>query len=370
MLHESPGRCRPADYRAVDLFAGPGGLDVAAEILGVPSVGIEWDAGACATREAAGLRTERGDVRDFGPRDFPEANVLAGGPPCQTFTVAGRGAGRRALDEVLEYIRKIAKREGLDGIKAELDGLEDVRTGLVLQPLFWALEALDEHDLRPYEVIVLEQVPAVLPVWEAYAEVLRGEGYAVAHGILRTEEYGVPQTRRRAVLVAHHGWEDITLPEPTHQAYLKGVARTGPGGAREPWVTMADALQRTRTGSFRTVSNYGTGGDPKARGRRRSCEPSYTVTGKVSRTRVVTDDAAEAELPRLTEREMGSLQTFPERYPWSGNDRSQQIGNAVPPRLGVHVLARALGREIPPGTWERLREWQPGRPAAPAGSSG
>jgi DNA (cytosine-5)-methyltransferase 1 len=44
--------------------------------------------------------------------------------------------------------------------------------------------------------------------------------------------------------------------------------------------------------------------------------------------------------------EAGRLQTFPADYPWSGKDVSQQIGNAIPPRLAAHVLAAALGREL------------------------
>src|SRR5207249_4131780 len=94
----------------VDLFAGPGGLDVAAQWLGVVAHGVEWDPNACATREAAGLHTVKGDVRDYGPHDlrFRHATVLAGGPPCQTYTVAGAGAGRRALDQVLEFVKRMA----------------------------------------------------------------------------------------------------------------------------------------------------------------------------------------------------------------------------------------------------------------------
>lgn len=63
--------------KIVDLFAGPGGLDVAAEKLGVPTVGLEWEASACETRRKAGLETVEDDVRRYGPTDFPDANVLA-----------------------------------------------------------------------------------------------------------------------------------------------------------------------------------------------------------------------------------------------------------------------------------------------------
>lgn len=190
--------------KIVDLFAGPGGVDVAAEKLGVPTVGVEWDADACETRRAAGLGTVQGDVRQYGPADFPEADVLAGGPPCQTFTVAGSGAGRKALDDVLKFVDRMTARVDREQIVSDLANLDDERTGLVLEPLRWILEAIDVQK-KPYEAIVLEQVPAVLPVWEAYARALQNEGYSVDFGLLLTEAYGVPQTRKRAVLVARRG---------------------------------------------------------------------------------------------------------------------------------------------------------------------
>jgi DNA (cytosine-5)-methyltransferase 1 len=325
----------------VDLFAGPGGLDVAAEKLGVATVGIEWDRAACTTRRAAGLATIEGDVRNYGPADFPDADVLAGGPPCQTFTVAGSGAGRRALDDVLAFIKRVAAREPRDQIDRDLAKMEDERTGLVLEPLRWALEAIDSG--RSFKAIVLEQVPAVLPVWQSYEEVLTAEGYSTDSGILRTEEYGVPQTRKRAVLVAREDAKKVSLPEPTHRPYRKGVDRSVGDSRLTPWVSMGDVLKRPQP--FLVISNYGTGGDPRARGRRGSWEPSATVTGKISRNRLVSETGEELE--RFSFAEAGRLQTFPWDYPWSGNDVGQQIGNAVPPRLAVHVLSAAFGWDPP-----------------------
>ncbi|MFF0725166.1 DNA cytosine methyltransferase [Streptomyces sp. NPDC004134] len=348
---------RPGDrvhpVQIVDLFAGPGGLDVAAEKLGVPTVGLEWDPAACATRRAARLVTKEDDVRQYGPAHFPDADVLAGGPPCQTFTVAGAGAGRKALDDVLEFAKRMVAREDREQIRDDLADIEDERTGLVLEPLRWALEAIDDHG-RPYRAIVLEQVPEVLPVWEAYAVALESEGYSVDCGLLRTEAYGVPQTRKRAVLIARMGSAPVNLPAPTHRTYRKGVARQAGDPDLSPWTTMADVLHRGS--EFVVISNYGTGGNPKARGRRTSSEPSATVTGKISRNRVVSLDGIELE--RFSFSEAGRLQTFPWDYPWSGRDVGQQIGNAVPPRLAMHILSAAFGWEPPSeAILKRLETW-------------
>lgn len=309
-----------------ELFAGPGGLGAAAAALGLHGQGVEWDANAVATRRAAGLPTIHADVRRHGPADFPGARILAAGPPCQTFTGAGLGEGKRELALVVEGVKKTAAREEVDE-----EAFSDPRTPLVLQPLKWAIGAIDLG--RSYGAIVLEQVREALPIWEAYADMLRLEGYEVATGVLRTEQYGLPQTRRRAVLVARLG-APVALPAPTHRAYRKGVPQHEGDPALLPWVSMGEALGEIQP--FTVVSNYGTGGDPRNRGRRHSTEPAATVTGKISRFRVI--DSLGRELPRFTHAEAGQLQGFPADWPWSGKDVAQQVGNACPVPLGAALL--------------------------------
>jgi DNA (cytosine-5)-methyltransferase 1 len=327
----------PRPAHMVDLFAGPGGLDVAAHWLGIPVVGIEWDADACATRAQAGLTTQQDDVRLWSSAHFEDASILVGGPPCQTFTVAGTGSGRKALDQVLQFVQRMAA--GQD-VAEEVGTLDDVRTGLVLEPLRWALEA--NRAGHPYSTIVLEQVPAVLPVWKAVAQVLREVGYCTATGLLHAEEYGVPQTRRRAILLASKNFE-VALPRPTHRRYRKGIGQVEGDPALLPWRSIGETLPSR--GPFEIVSNYGTGGNPQLRGRRSSDEPAATVTGKVSRNRLFVRNT-KVELDRLSLAEAGLLQTFPRDYPWSGRNVAQQIGNAIPPRLAAHVLAAALGLRL------------------------
>ncbi|MFI6723669.1 DNA cytosine methyltransferase [Streptomyces atratus] len=387
----------PAKFGIVDLFAGPGGLDIAATIMqdeGVESIGVEWDDATRRTREAAGLlTTEVKDVAALGPCDpsVVEATVLTGGPPCQSFSVAGSRKGHKALDDVLRLATQLADHEDAASfdaawkvVKAETSRMTDERTGFVLQPLRWIMEAKLKRG-RPYEVVVLEQVPTVLPVWKHYAEILRRTGYAADAHVLHSEDFGVPQARRRAVLIAQYDpgneHRKVRFPEATHQRYRKGAERltaqddhqdgslfpTPHDGEVKPWVSMGDALAATRPKDFVMVSNYGSGGDPKNRGRRDSTDPAPTITGKVRRNRLFLLKEGESgtkevgeELDRLSFAEAGLLQSFPAAYPWQSTDVAQQIGNAIPPRLSLHILSMALLREPPLEKWcTLLKEWKP-----------
>lgn len=389
----------------LDLFAGPGGLDVAGHTLDIPSLGIEWDRSACLTRYAAGLDTLHADVSAVRRDSFeslpPEINVLAGGPPCQTYSVAGHGAGRQALDQVKEYIERLMAGESGQKIDKDLKTLTDPRTALVLEPLRYAIQATrsPNREHRPYDVIVLEQVPAVAPLWEHYAKVLEETGlpdktkYKVVVDILDTETYGVPQTRSRAVLIARReGLGEPSLPAPTHRSYEakewdRKNGTSEPDRAADqvhqptlyesttvsksdadlrPWRSMRDALAKPvgshpgRLTPFLVRSNYGSSGNPGRRGVRTDQQPAATVTGRISRFVVFEhlDENIVHEGPRFSMNEAGMLQSFPPDYPWSGTAQAQQVGNAVPPLFGAHLLSAALG--LPEPDPEALRKpWQP-----------
>ncbi|MFF2194452.1 DNA cytosine methyltransferase [Streptomyces sp. NPDC058157] len=385
----------------LDLFAGPGGLDVAGQVLDIPSLGIEWDRSACLTRYAAGLDTLHADVSAVRRNSFeslpPEINVLAGGPPCQTYSVAGHGAGRQALDRVKGYIERLMAGEPDEKIDESLKTLPDPRTALVLEPLRYAIQATrsPNREFRPYDVIVLEQVREVEALWLHYAKVLEETGlggfkYEVVVDVLDTETYGVPQTRSRAVLIARRqGLGKPSLPSPTHFSYeaKEWNRRNGKNGhdqvhqatlyedtepqsdepqatsgkERQAWRSMGDALAgHGRPTPFLVRSNYGSSSNPGRRGVRSDRQPAFTVTGKISRFVVFQhlDEDIVYEGSRFSMNEAGLLQTFPPDYPWSGTAQAQQVGNAVPPLFGAHLLSAALG--LPqPGPEALQKPWPP-----------
>lgn len=242
---------------AVDLCSGAGGWEVAADELGLDVLGIELDDAPVAVARAAGHRVLQADIATLDPLGLPctcehtaeeveaagspwhrpgcpsgTVTGLCGSPPCTSYSSAGRGAGRGLAVVVLGAIADLAagrdtrserraeaytvleptarfdllptprrrrKREqraaspmARDRIARRMEkratAKQDAAVSLlVVEPLRWALA------LEP-RWIALEQVPPVLPIWEAMAAVLRERGYSVWTGCLSAERYGTIAT--------------------------------------------------------------------------------------------------------------------------------------------------------------------------------
>ncbi|GAA0946063.1 hypothetical protein GCM10009550_20340 [Actinocorallia libanotica] len=300
-------------------------------------VGVEWDADAVATARAAGHERLHADVRSdlIRRRNWGQLDGYTAGPPCQTFTTTGNGDGRRALDHLkraAELVAEGARPE--NAIASVCDEKLDERSVLVLEPLL----VIARH--RP-KWVLLEQVPTVLPIWKAFAEILAEKwGYHVRAEILNSEQYGVAQTRKRAFLAAHLE-RPVSMPAPTHSRfYAHDPERLDAGVCK--WVSMEEALADEGLpayGGLYLRSNYGTGGDASRRGERLISQPSFAVTGKVGRNKW-HGRLSGNELRRVSHMEAGVFQSFPADYPWQGASGSQyqQIGNAAPPKLVAAVM--------------------------------
>lgn len=277
----------------VDAFAGPGGWDEGLRMLGRSDiVGLEIDAAACATANAAGHARIQADVTQYPTGAFSNVEGVIASPPCPDFSSAGSKTGQH----------------GTSG-------------RLVREGLRWTLA------LRP-EWAAWEQVPLVIDIWRECATALRHEGYSVWVGVLDAADFGVPQNRRRAILLASRSGS-ITPPCPTHSKNPLGLF-----DELLPWSTMRESL-----GWDGLLDRRQTGAPVLSMDR-----PAPTLTGAAIGAGVWVRHDGAGIRQQITQREGAIIQGFPTDYPWRGSrkEQGQQVGDAVPPPLAAHLLA-ALG---------------------------
>jgi len=258
----------PEQGRIIDLFAGAGGWEEGLMAHGLHATGVELDQAACRTAVAAGHERIVADVAALEPASFGDVWGLIASPPCQAYSLAGRGLGRRDQPHVVACAHELAA--GHDTRAARRARCEDDRSLLTVEPLRWALT------LRP-RWIALEQVPPVMELWSLFAELLAAHGYETAVGVLSAERYGVAQTRKRAYLIASLDGP-VRLPAPTHRFYDPRRPQHVRDDERHlpSWVSMADALGWTADAVVRTQRPTHDGRDPQGLTRATDC-PSFTV---------------------------------------------------------------------------------------------
>ncbi|QYX82849.1 DNA cytosine methyltransferase [Streptomyces akebiae] len=237
----------------LDLFAGPGGWSHALTVLGARDIGLEWDEWACKTRAMAGQLTIRTDVARYPTWIFSGRILgLIASPPCQAWSMAGKRLG--LVDQPLVHQAVADLAAGRDTREQLLAACADERSLLAAEPMRY-LHAL--NTVGEPEWVAMEEVPDVLPLWKQYAAILRTWGFSVWVGILNAADYGVPQTRRRALLLASRV-RIAEPPPPTHAQLAEPESLFGPGRAR--WVSMAEALGWGATD--RPVPTVCAGGGP------------------------------------------------------------------------------------------------------------
>jgi DNA (cytosine-5)-methyltransferase 1 len=345
-----------SEYDALDDFAGPGGWDEGARMVGLRTIGVEWDEMACRTAVTAGHERIRADVAAYPSHPFVGIPGYIASPPCQAWSLAGKGLGK--LDRANCYALASRMAEGDDS--TDWCDWEDPRSPLVCQPVRRV------RDLRP-EWVALEEVPQVFGLYSQFARIFRGWGYSTWVGVLCAADYGVPQTRDRCVVMASRV-AAVSPPVPTHSP--DGDEGDLFGGRRSRWVSMADALGWDEGDVIRPARGAGmierhgdrpdhpaTGPAPTVISKSRSWirgNQRTSTTGKYYQRRAtepaptLTGVAAKGTGVKVSVEEAAVMQSFPRDYPWSGGRSKQfeQVGNAVPPLLAAHILAALTGAQM------------------------
>jgi DNA (cytosine-5)-methyltransferase 1 len=260
-----------ASWTVIDLFCGAGGLSEGFRQAGCHVLaGNDYDSAAGETfaathSEAAFLP---GPIQNHSAAAFLKAaglkkgelDVLVGGPPCQGFSVYNHQRG-----------------------------LHDERSGLYREYLRIV------EGLNP-KWVVLENVTGMTSAGggaavQAIVDGLTSLGYDVGHKILKAEEYGIPQERRRIVFIANRIGAPNIWPEPTH----------GPG--LQPFVTVRDAI-----GDLPRLIN---GEDPGPLGYATAPVSAYQVMLRGNQTQVENHGA-----PKLSKINLERMKHIPQGGSW------------------------------------------------------
>lgn len=337
----------------IDLFAGAGGLSLGfhlADLGYLPVFAVEHELAAARTFERNfGCEVFAGDI-ESGP-EYPDADLIIGGPPCQGFSPLGRD-------------RDDLSRARMNGLWKHF--LDAVRT---IRPKAFVIENVREFQRSA-------QFAELIHLLDTDSEL---SAYTPAYGVLNAADYGVPETRMRGILVAVRDHEG-DLPWPPLPLF-------GPNSLGErPYVTVRDAIgdlpARTRgTDPYFTDDggqhlHFGRRPTQKSLERYRTIPPggnrfdlmknrpditpacwankptgTTDVMGRLWWDRPSATIRTEFFKPEkgrylhptanrvISHREGARLQSFPDWYLFEGTkiEIARQIGNAVPPLLGAAI---------------------------------
>ncbi|NTF18010.1 DNA cytosine methyltransferase [Agrobacterium rubi] len=335
----------------VSLFSGGMGMDIGLQQAGLDiAVSQDFDRHCVATMRAnAAHPVVHGDIKalfgsdpagrfllDPAGLEPGQAFAVVGGPPCQSFSNAG-------------------KRLGLQDVRGTL--FQEFHTAIrVVRPRFFVMENVAAMGSK--------SMPGVLDmILDLFADI----GYTTVHGVLDASDFGTPQKRKRLIIIGSRDAEPLSLPAATHslsgrmegklpkttvreaigdlvgnegprlkfsQRTLQFIGQIPSGGN---WRDLPEDMQRAALGN---AFNSGGGKTGFMRRLPWDGQAPTLVTSPVGRMSLL---AHPSEDRPLSISEYARIQGFPDEWQFSGpvGSRYRQVGNAV-----AVPLARAIGRHL------------------------
>jgi DNA (cytosine-5)-methyltransferase 1 len=299
-----PYEDRELGKTVIDLFAGCGGLSLGFESVGFKTIGYEKLTDAAATYSHNLL----GDclVEELSVEtQYPKADVLIGGPPCQPFSVGGKQLG-----------------------------LKDSRDGF---PIF--LAAVEQ--IEP-EVLLFENVRGLLYKNKWYLKetitYLEQLGYKMSYSLLNAKHYGVPQNRERVIVMGSKN--GLNFPTKFNHQVTAGEALGEMAFEIPENSKFLTASMDKYVAKYEKASKCVNPRDLYLNrpARTLTCRNLAGATGDMHRVRL-----PDGRRRRITIREAARLQSFPDWFEFQGKETGiyNQIGNAVAPYFAL-ALAKMI----------------------------
>lgn len=301
----------------ISLFSGCGGLDLGFIQAGFNIVyANDINKEACETYKFnIGEHIENKSIYDVNINDIPDADILIGGFPCLGFTIA-KGKDRKLDCDYnklfLEYARVLNQKQPKYFVVENVTG---IKSG----------NEFEEH----FHNVILKTFENC------------GIGYDVKYKTLIASDYGVPQNRKRVIIIGTRRDLDLKpeFPKPIF--------------SKENYKTLKDAIGDLPIEFSNTILNHtGTKHTVKVNGYvgNRALawdKPSPTITGRGSRGGGAVIHPHPSLTRRLSVRECARIQSFPDNFYFIGSNGAcyAQIGNAVPP-LMAYFIANEIKKDL------------------------
>ncbi len=301
--------------KIISLFCGAGGMD-----LGFIKAGHEivWandnDPDSCKTYERnLGHKPVCKDIEKVPSEEIPSGDVVIGGFPCQGFSIANpyRHTEDSRNKLYLEFLRVVRDKCPKYFVAENVPGL---------------------CSIGGYET-KLDKKRGEGRVLKMILDDFRSIGYFVEWKILNAADFGVPQTRKRVIILGTRNDVEKKLMHPEHTH------------SKERWLTVKIALRGLPLEPTLDIPNHiGTAHGVKINGylgnrETRLDKPSPTIVGRGGGTGGPVIIPHPSGQRRMTVRETARLQSFPDSFVFEGSVSSQyrQIGNAVPCSLAYNI---------------------------------
>lgn len=301
--------------KTVSLFAGCGGMDLGFENAGF---NIVWANDNNKKIEQTYKHNHKNtelvikSLVDIDSEDIPECDVIIGGPPCQSWSLAGAMKGKEDSRGQLfyEYVRVIKDKRPKAFVAENVKGI------------------VSKAHLDSFNEIV---------------DMFKDAGYTVSYKLVNAKNYGVPQDRERVFIVGIRNDLGVSyeFPNPTNRDgnYVTlenaiGDLRDNPG----EWMEGSFSpifMSRNRRRNWNEVAFT-----VQASGRQTQIHPDSPEMEKVDKDKWQFKYDENIKERRMSVRECARIQTFPDSFDFLGtpiNENYKMIGNAVPVKLAEAV---------------------------------